>query len=138
MIAAATVRSRLVLRIRDASRASGVAPFEATSGIMLTPVSKPDSPSTSSGNAMRAGSSRPPGPLPACGQGRQPVRDGHRVLGDLHQARGDHHGVESEKDRHERDRDVDGLGEAQQEHAAEDQQQDHGDRHGLPRQRRQA
>lgn len=52
------------LRIRDRSRCSGVSPRAATSGIMLTPVSNPDSPSTSSGNAMMAGQISPPKPPP--------------------------------------------------------------------------
>jgi hypothetical protein len=54
MIAAATVRRRRVLRIRAARRSFSVAPSALTSGIMLTPVSNPDSPSTSLGKASTA------------------------------------------------------------------------------------
>ena len=60
MITAASVKSLRVFRIRESRRAAAVSPLEETSGIMLTPVSNPDSPSTSSGNAMRAGRSGPP------------------------------------------------------------------------------
>ena len=41
-----------------------VAPSAATNGIMLTPVSKPDRPSTSKGNATIAGHTMPPRPPP--------------------------------------------------------------------------
>jgi hypothetical protein len=54
MMAAATVSSRRVLRIRTASRSCSVAPEALTRGIMLTPVSNPDSPSTSLGKASTA------------------------------------------------------------------------------------
>ena len=55
MITAAVVRSLRVFLIRRASCSSGVSPAAATKGIMLTPVSNPDSPNTSSGNARTAG-----------------------------------------------------------------------------------
>lgn len=64
MMRAAVVSSLRVLRIRDCRRCSGSLPSAATSGIMLTPVSKPDRPSTSSGNASRAGPARSPNPPP--------------------------------------------------------------------------
>ncbi len=65
MMSAATVSSLRVLRIRSRSRASASAPSAATSGIMLTPVSNPDRPSTSSGNARMAGPTTPPNPPPS-------------------------------------------------------------------------
>ena len=64
MMTAATVSRRLVLRTRDCRRSSGVAPLEATSGIMLTPVSNPERPRTSSGNASNAGRRMPLQPPP--------------------------------------------------------------------------
>ena len=51
MISAATVSSLRVLRSLLAAFRSGVSPFAAISGIIDTPVSKPDNPSTSNGNA---------------------------------------------------------------------------------------
>lgn len=64
MINAAAVSSRRVLRIRAASRCWRSAPAPRTSGIMLTPVSKPDRPRTSSGKASTAGPSTAPNPPP--------------------------------------------------------------------------
>ena len=61
MMAAATVSRRRVLRMRAARRSSSVAPSVLISGIMLTPVSNPDSPSTSSGKASTAVRSISPG-----------------------------------------------------------------------------
>jgi len=51
MMAAATVSSLHVLATRLCRRSSSVRPSDLTSGIMLTPVSNPDSPRTRSGNA---------------------------------------------------------------------------------------
>ena len=61
MMAAATVSRRRVLAMRAASRSSGVAPSACTRGIMLTPVSNPDKPSTSRGKASTAVLSTSPG-----------------------------------------------------------------------------
>src|SRR5439155_1756520 len=49
MIAAATVSSLRVLAMRPRRTSSSVRPSELTSGIMLTPVSNPERPRTSSG-----------------------------------------------------------------------------------------
>jgi hypothetical protein len=62
MIAAATVSRRRVLWMRAARRSWSVTPSALTSGIMLTPVSNPDSPRTSSGKASTAVPSIAPGP----------------------------------------------------------------------------
>ncbi len=62
MIAAAVVSSLRVLRIRDSMRCSADSPSDLISGIMLTPVSKPDRPSTSAGKASTDGPSRPKNP----------------------------------------------------------------------------
>ena len=48
--------------MREASRLRSSPASTLTSGIMLTPVSNPDSPSTSSGKASTAVPSIPPGP----------------------------------------------------------------------------
>ena len=63
MITAARVRSFCVFTIRRRSRSLSVTPSDLTSGIMLTPVSKPDRPRTSSGNATRAVPRTPQGPV---------------------------------------------------------------------------
>ncbi len=121
-----------VLRIRERSRSFGVCPSAATSGIMLTPVSNPDRPSTSSGNARTAGPMTPPMPPPLSVSAdvqadRAPVGGEH-----LDQADGSTTtAFRSEEHRHERDGDADGLAEPEQEHAAEDEQQDHGDGHRV-------
>lgn len=62
MTRAAVVSSLRALRMRDLSRCSEFSPEAEMSGIMLTPVSKPESPSTSSGKASRAGPARSPNP----------------------------------------------------------------------------
>ena len=62
MMTAATVSSLRVLAIRLASRSWSVFPSACTSGIMLTPVSNPDKPRTSSGNARIAARAMSAGP----------------------------------------------------------------------------
>ena len=62
MITAATVSSRRVCAIRLRRRSASSAPSARTSGIMLTPVSNPDSPRTRSGKARNAVSSALPTP----------------------------------------------------------------------------
>src|SRR5215204_2107099 len=64
MISAATVSSLRVFLIRLANRSLGLAPAAATSGIMLTPVSKPDNPNTNSGKAIKAGPTMSTNPVP--------------------------------------------------------------------------
>jgi 4-alpha-glucanotransferase len=59
MMSAATVSSLRVLRIRDSRSCSSVWPSAAIRGIMLTPFSNPDIPSTSNGNALTAGPAIP-------------------------------------------------------------------------------
>ncbi len=62
------------------------------------------------------------------GEGRAPVGHEVRVGGDLEQADRDHDDVESEVDPHQSDREPDRLGEAAQEHRAEQGQQEQRDR----------
>ena len=80
---------------------------------MLTPVSNPDSPSTSSGNAISAGRSSPPGSLFVAVSAVDPVRDVDRVGARSGQPRRNDDGVQGEEDRDERYRDVHRFSEAQ-------------------------
>ena len=120
-----------MFRIREATGAAAVSPLAATSGIMLTPVSKPESPSTSSGNAMRAGEQRPAEIAAAAVRAATQSSTIDRIGRDLDQPRDNDHGVQGEEDGDERDRDVDRFGEAQQEHPAEHEEQHDRDRHRL-------
>lgn len=111
--AAAAVRSLRVLRIRDARRSSGVSPCVATSGIIDTPVSKPDKPRTSNGNAKRTEDIAEA--RAARGEIADPGRQRPRLGEDPDDADDDYIGIEGEESHHQRDRDDDGFAEAEQE-----------------------
>ena len=64
MIRAAVASSLRVFLIRDSNRSRVDEPAAAISGIMLTPVSKPERPSTSAGKASTAGPRMPKTPPP--------------------------------------------------------------------------
>jgi hypothetical protein len=98
---------------------------------MLTPVSKPDSPSTSRGKAARAGPSTPPSPPATGGEPVGPGRQRAGVGEDFPDADDDDHRVERQEDDDERNGDDHRLGEAEQEHPAQDQQQPDGQRDGV-------
>ena len=131
MIRAAVVRSLRVFLTRAARRSSAVAPLAATSGIMLTPVSKPDSPRTSSGKASRAGPAMSPKPAAERGERVGPGGQGTGLGDGVVQSHADDHGVQQQEDGHQGDGDGHRFGEAEQEHAAQNEQQHHGDEHCL-------
>ena len=132
MISAAAVSSLRVFFTRFASRCSGVSPVAATSGIMLTPVSNPDSPSTSSGNAMTAGPAMSRKPVPCAVSACGPAAEQLRVRDDLGRGRRPTMtAFKARKTADQGDGDDHGLVEPEQEHPAEDQQQHDGDQHGV-------
>ncbi|GAC1501778.1 MAG: hypothetical protein NVS2B15_24320 [Pseudarthrobacter sp.] len=124
MMSAAVVSSLRVFLTREAMTSSGVAPEALISGIIETPVSNPDSPST------RA--DQPDGVPSARDQPLSPAADQRRFRGEVDKPCHHDGGVEQQVDCHQGYRDPYSFIEAQQEDPTQDQQQNHGDDDGAP------